>query len=100
MGNESTDIGSVLEDDVADSSNSVLNKLKEAFGLGDPQYSGEAPASVYVSVVINYFLAIVSFIALAVVIYGFYMMFFSDQEEGFSKAKKILTGAAIAIVII
>jgi hypothetical protein len=42
---------------------------------------------------------LVSFIALAVLVYGFYQMFFSDQEEWAAKAKKYVVGSAIALFI-
>ena len=49
---------------------------------------------------LNYFLSIAAFIALVVVVYGFYLMFFSEQEAGFTKAKKMLRGAVLALIII
>jgi hypothetical protein len=44
-------------------------------------------------------LALVSFIALVLIIFAFYLIFFGKEEEAFKKAKKILTGVAIALAI-
>lgn len=98
----SIDIASdVITPDLVDSDKSTLSRLLETFGLTTRAYSQtNDKATAYVRVVINYFLSIASFVALVVVIYGFYMMFFSEQEAGFAKAKKILTGAFIALAII
>ena len=49
--------------------------------------------------IVNMVLGLVSFVALALTIYAFYLMFFVQQEEGEKKAKKILTGVGIAVAI-
>lgn len=54
----------------------------------------------YIQIVANYILSFAAFIALIVIIYGFYMMFFRDQDKGVGEAKKTVTGAAIALFVI
>ena len=72
----------------------------EKFGLNTAAYAGNDKATAYVRVVMNYFLGLATFVALIMLVYGFYMMFFSGQEEGLKKAKGILKGVFIALVIL
>ena len=44
-------------------------------------------------------LGLVSFISLVMVIFAFYLIFFSKGEEAVGKAKKILVGVGIALAI-
>ena len=67
------------------------------FGIN---YAGNGKALSYVQIIINYILAFVAFIALIVILYGFYMMFFRDQDKGFGEAKKTVLGAGAALFII
>lgn len=96
-----TQVGTeIIRQDVIDDQKSVINRLLDVFGLTTRSYQGDDKAVAYIRVVINYFLAIAGFVALVVVVYGFYMMFFSEQEAGLTKAKGILRGAFIAIAIL
>lgn len=76
---------------------SLLEKLLSTFGLN---YAGDGKALNYIQIVINYVLSFTAFIALIVIIYGFYMMFFWEEDKAFGKAKKTVTGAAIALFVI
>ena len=76
---------------------SLLERLLDTFGLN---YAGDGKALSYIQIVINYVLSFTAFIALIVIIYGFYMMFFRDQDKGFGTAKKTVTGAAVALFVI
>ena len=49
-------------------------------------------AIAYVKMIMNILLGLVSFISLLLLIYAFYLMFFTEQEEGKAKAKKIFIG--------
>jgi hypothetical protein len=50
--------------------------------------------------IVNMVLGLLSFVALGLTIYAFYLMFFVGQENGEKKAKKILQGVGISILII
>lgn len=54
----------------------------------------------YARAIMNMALWLVSFIALAMSIYTFYMMFFTENEAGIKKAKWNLVGIFIALAII
>lgn len=58
-----------------------------------------ASAVNYIQYIINMLLWIAAFIALVILIYGFYLMFFSKQEEWFDKAKKIIIWVTVALFI-
>lgn len=45
-------------------------------------------------------LALVGFISLILIIFAFYLIFFAKGEDAVKKARKILTGVAIAIGIL
>jgi hypothetical protein len=66
----------------------------------DQYASSTSPATDYIKWIMNIALGLVSFVSLILVIYAFYLIFFDKGEEGVKKAKKILTGVAIALVII
>jgi len=57
-------------------------------------------ATNYIAYIINILLGLATLVALALLIYGFYLMFFSKQEDGLAKAKKILIGVVVALLII
>lgn len=76
---------------------SLLERLLDVFGIN---YAGDGKALSYIQIIINYVLSFTAFIALIVIIYGFYMMFFREQDKGFGQAKKTVTGAAIALFVI
>jgi hypothetical protein len=50
----------------------------------------KAPALVYIKIIMNRLLSLVSLISLIMIIVAFYMIFFSKQEEAVGKAKKML----------
>ncbi len=98
--NQSTeDIGTVIGEDTTNSE-SLMVKLLEIFGLDTFITGSDTGATNYITYIINIVLGLWAFIALAMIIYGFYLMFFSDQDEWFAKAKAILKGASIALFII
>ena len=41
-----------------------------------------------------------SFVALVIVIYSFYLMFFTEDSKGIDQVKKNLIGVAIALVVL
>lgn len=94
-GAATADAGSILSQ--TNQRNSLLERLLDVF---DINYAGDGKALSYVQVVINYVLSFSAFIALLVILYGFYMMFFRDQDKGFGTAKKTVIGAGIALFVI
>ena len=85
---------------MAKSNQSLLNSFLNMFGFGGSEYDGQVPkAIIYLKFIINLLLSLVSFIALVVIIYAFYMMFFTEDAKGIEKVKKSLTGVVIALVI-
>ena len=77
----------------------VLDNILQSFWMWDHTQNDWSAVS-YVQTVVNYFLIIVSFIALVVLIYGFYMMLFvAHLEEWFSKAKKYILNSTIALLV-
>jgi len=99
-GQDNTDIGQILSNEGVKSQNSVVNRLREAFKLSNGIYAkSDQKATDYIKNIINIALSLVSFIALIMLIYGFYLMFFSQQEEWFTKAKKIFKWVVIALFI-
>ena len=100
-----TDLAKIIkQDNISDSNknnnqNSLLYKIRGYFQLNGSAYSGNTPAIEYVKMLLNMALGLVSFISLILVIMAFYLIFFDKGEDGVKKAKKILTGVAIAIAL-
>jgi hypothetical protein len=88
--NETVDIGEELKAANTDDEDSILNQLLAVFDLDSDQYDGDDKAVRYAKGVINLALSLASFATLIRLLYGFYAMFFSKQEEGFSRARKIV----------
>lgn len=80
-------------------SDSIIVSLMDRFGIY-VYTSRSGWAMHYISLVINYFLAIATSIALIIMIYGFYSMYFSKWEDGWGRAKKIVATAAVALFIL
>ena len=100
--NESLDIWNVINEEAVQPDNSLLQRLLSVFKLKWSNWynnNGDLKAFAYVKMIVNFLLALVSLIALILTIYGFYLMFFSGQDEWLKKAKKILTWVAIAMAI-
>lgn len=99
-GQDTTDIGKMLAEEWVKPQNSIVNRLREAFKLSNGIYAkSDQKATDYIKNLINIALSLVSFVALIILIYGFYLMFFSQQEEWFTKAKKIFKWVIIALFI-
>lgn len=101
---ETTNLWKIIKTDAVQwttQSKSILERLLDLFQFSEKEYwsSWNTPAIAYIKWIVNMWLGLVSFISLILVIYGFYLMFFSKEEEGYSKAKKILKGVAIALAI-
>ena len=93
-----TDVGHVLKN--ANQWGSVLENFLTLFDINyaDPNHRGKA--IVFIQVVINYILALLGSVAIVVIVYSFFMMFFSKADEWFAKARKTVIWAAIALLVI
>ncbi len=79
----------------------VFVRIMKLFGVYSFTDNGaeSATAVVYIQYIVNMLLWLAAFIALIILIYGFYLMFFSKQEEWFEKAKKIIIWVTVALFI-
>lgn len=81
-------------------STSLLSRLTDFFRLSGTSYdTGNSKATNYVKRILNILLWLVSFLSLVMIIFAFYLIFFSKGEDGVAKAKKILIGVGIALAI-
>lgn len=96
-----TEIWYMIQSDVVNDEWSVLNRLLSLFNLSQQSRydSGTSKAIYYAKMIVNMMLSFVSFIALVMLIYAFYMMFFSKEESGMTKAKQVLKWVIIALII-
>ena len=91
------DTEQIAQDQIAEGG--FLEDLGNAIWMGDYTWEDEW-AYEYIETVINYFLAIVAFVALMILLGGFGFMFFSSHEDWFNKAKKYVLNSSIAILVI
>ena len=101
-GEDSVDFGVIINNQDIERADGITNQLQEEFNV---QFDdGDDPnqrATNFVTQAVNWVLWITGLISLAVVIYGFYQMFVSgDDEEAFGRAKKIMIYALLALLII
>lgn len=97
---DNTNLGAVIKDDSVTPQNGIVYKLRQAFKLTGGIYErSDQKAIDYIKMIINIALWLVGFISLILLIYAFYLMFFTAEEEGLAKAKKILKGILIALVV-
>ena len=76
----------------------VVRKLMEALGF-DFGESGNVVVQ-FISNIINFLLSIIGLIALAILVFWFYKMFFSSDEWGAESAKKLIINTFIALAVI
>jgi hypothetical protein len=98
-----TDVWNMIKTDVINNDDSSLNQLLDLFHLSDQDRYQDgvwtSKAIYYAKMIINLLLSFVSLIALVMLIFAFYLMFFSTQESGMTRAKQMLKWVAIAITI-
>ena len=98
---DSTDLWncvSIKEDDRG-TDKTLLRRLLWVFWL-DTENHRDLKFIDYATAIVNMALGLISFVALVMTIYTFYMIFFSDNEEWIKKAKQTLVGIFIALAII
>lgn len=98
---ESINISKVLVDDSIKPTNSIYGNLFSFFKLSGKQYdTWTGKALNYVKWIFNILLTLVWFISVILIIFAFYLIFVTKSEEAVGKAKKILAGVAMAILIL
>lgn len=96
---QETNLAALIKEDTNDST-SLLQKLTDYFRLSGTSYdTGTSKAIYYVRRILNMMLGLVSFLSLVMIMFAFYLIFFSKWEDAVTKAKKILTGVAVALAI-
>ena len=97
---ETTNLGDVVKQDTVNPTTSILKRLTDFFRLSGTSYdTWTSKATNYVKRILNILLGLVSFLSLVMIIFAFYLIFFSKGEDGVAKAKKILIGVGIALAI-
>lgn len=99
---EPTNISQVIKEDSLTPTTSLMTRLTNFFRVSGTSYNPDNtgnPAINYIKRILNIVLALVSFISLVLIIFAFYLIFFGKEEDAFKKARKILTGVAIALAI-
>ena len=95
------DLWTIVADGVVTENDSLLNSFLRMFGFGAGDYENNTlKALVYIKAIINLLLGLVSFVALVIIIYSFYGMFFTEDSKGMEKVKKNLIGVVIALVVL
>ena len=84
---------------VKENNNTIIVRLLWVFWLDNDTWKDHKFID-YARAIMNMALWLVSFIALAMSIYTFYMMFFTENEAWIKKAKWNLTGIFIALAVI
>lgn len=100
--NETTNLADVVKSDAVNPTTSILKRLTDFFRLSGTAYDkagSTSKATDYVKWILNILLGLVSFLSLVMIIFAFYLIFFSKGEDGVGKAKKILIGVGIALAI-
>jgi hypothetical protein len=95
--NGETDLWNCIS--VNENDDTIIVKLLKNFWLDSDTWKDHKFID-YARAIMNMALWLVSFIALAMTIYTFYLMFFTENEAGIKKAKWNLTGIFIALAII
>lgn len=97
---DTTDIGQIIKEEAIDPTDSASEQIQEAFNI-NLDAEDDQRATAYLKEVINWTLAIVWLVALTTVIYGFYrMVLSSDDQEWIKNARKIIITAFVALMVI
>lgn len=104
---ETTDITQIVKEEAVwtpggTNKPTIIKRLTDFFRLSGTNYdkpNSTSKATDYVKWILNILLGFVSFLSLVMIIFAFYLIFFSKGEDGVGKAKKILVGVGIALAI-
>ena len=96
-----TSFSNILSEWIDDSEN-WIKRLLQLFMPNSAMYDNWAWPSLlfYLKTVVNLLLSFVSLIALILVIYAFYMIFFKKDEAGITTAKQVIKWVVIALFVI
>lgn len=99
--NESIQLSDVILKDSIKPQDGIFSKLFGFFKLSGKEYdTGTGKALNYLKWILNILLWLVGFISVILIVFAFYLIFVTKSEEAVGKARKILTGVAIALVIL
>ena len=91
-------IWKVIKEEAIDPTDSASEQIQVAYKI---DLDDDQRATAYIKEVINRTLAVIGLMALTTLIYGFYRMILTtDNEEWYKNARKIIVTAIIALVII
>lgn len=90
-----TDLGSVLKQ--TNQWGSLLENLLDVFGIN---YAWPDKALSYIQIIINYVLSLLGMLALILIIYSFFMIFFGKSDDAIAKARKTIIWAAIGLFVV
>ena len=95
------DIPNMITGTIEDPDNG-LNKLLNVFMPNNSMYDDGSWPSIlfYLKTIVNLLLSFVSLIALILIIYAFYMIFFKKDEAGTTMARQIIKWVVIALFVI
>ncbi len=96
--NSDKEVWSILKNAIS-WQDSIWTKLTKSF-LWDGLASKAWNAMEYIRLIINIALWLIWFIALIMIIYWFFMIFFSEEEAGIKNARAIVKWSFIAIILI
>lgn len=94
---EAVDLGKELQD-LTVGDDGVVRQLLTAMWF--KELEGENVAVKFISNIINFFLVTIGLVALAIMIFWFYKMFFGSDQAWFDSAKKLILNTVIAILVI
>lgn len=96
-----TNYWNMIKEDVVNDDNNVFNRLIWLFHLSDQSWyiQGTWKAIYYIKWIINMVLWLVAFISLVLLIFAFFMIFFTKEDAGVTKAKQMIKWIALAIAI-
>ena len=99
---DSVNFGKIIKNQDVERQDWITNKLQDAFNIKfDDGDDPDQRATNFITQAVNRVLWITGLISLIVVVYGFYQMLVSgDDEEAFGRAKKITLYALLALAII
>ncbi len=95
---EAINIWKIIKEEAIDPDDSASEQIQAAYKI---DLEDDQRATAYIKEVMNRILAIIGLVALTTLIYGFYRMILTtDNEEGYKNARKIIVTAIIALFII
>ena len=100
--NMNLDISSILKNSIDVDWQNWFKRLLNLFMPDNTIYNwGNWPSILfYIKTIVNFLLWFISLIALILLIYAFYMIFFKKDEAGITSAKQTIKWVAIALVVI